>query len=117
MGSPTFEPNTFSSAGQIVQPQSVGKYKEVLKALVGPAAYVTGGVEVTAEELDLTWINFVYVSAALAGTHLCHVIYPNNTSGPNKTVKLLITDLAGTQVANASDQSALKFRIHAQGEY
>jgi len=116
MGSPTFEANTFSPSGQIVQPQSVGKYKETLKALVGPAAYETGGVTLTAEEVELTWLNFVYVSASTSGTRLCHVIYPDN-SGPNKTVKLLFTDLAGTEIGNGVDLSTFKFRIHSQGEY
>jgi hypothetical protein len=116
MGSPTFEANTYSPSGQIVQPQSVGKYKETLKALVGPAAYETGGVLLTAEELELTWINFVYISTALSGDRLAHIIYPDN-SGPCKSVKILITDLAGTEIGNGVDLSAFKFRIHAQGEY
>ncbi len=116
MGSPTFEASFYSASGQIVQPQSVGKYKETLKALVGPTAYETGGVILTAEELELTWLNFVYVSASTSGDRLCHVIYPDN-AGPNKSVKLLFTDLAGTEIGNGVDLHTFKFRIHAQGEY
>lgn len=105
-----------SPAGHIVQVQSVGKYKEVLKSLLGPASYLTGGVTVKAEELELTWINYVFVSVALSADRRCYVIYPDN-AGPCKTVKLVFTDFAGTEVANASDQSTKKFRLVAQGTY
>lgn len=119
MGAPTFEnlnDTAQSPAGHIVQPQSVGKYKEVLKAMVGPASYETGGVTLIAEDLQLTWINWVEVSPALSGDRRVLVIYPSN-EGPSKSVKLIITDLAGTEVANASNQSTKKFRLKAQGAY
>jgi len=119
MGAPTFEDlsaTAQSPSGHIVQPQSVGKYKEILKAMLGPASYTTGGDTLTAEDLQLTWINFIDISVALSGDRVARVIYPNN-EGPCKSVKILITDLAGTEVANASNQSAKKFRLHAQGLY
>lgn len=119
MGAPTFEDlgaTAQSPAGHIVQPQSVGKYKEILKAMLGPASYTTGGDALTAEDLQLTWINYVIVSPSLAGDRLAHVIYPSN-EGPVKSVKIMITDLAGTEVANASNQSTKKFRLIVQGTY
>lgn len=119
MSKPTFENlnNTAQSpAGHIVQPQSVGKYKEVLKAMKGPASYETGGVALLATDLQLTWINWVYISVSTAGDRLCHIIYPDN-EGPHKQILIKITDLAGTEIANTVDLSAKKFRLHAQGSY
>lgn len=119
MGAPTFEDlgaTAQSPAGHIVQPQSVGKYKEILKAMLGPASYTTGGDTLTAEDLQLTWINWMDISPALSGDRLALVIFPSN-EGPAKSVKIMITDLAGTEVANASNQSAKKFRLRAQGAY
>lgn len=119
MGSPIFEnlnDTAQSPAGHIVQPQSVGKYKEILKAMLGPASYDTGGSTLVAEDLQLTWINWIEISPALSGDRLAHIIYPSN-EGPAKSVKVLITDLAGTEVGAGSNQSAKKFRLRAQGAY
>lgn len=119
MSSPTFENlnNTAQSpAGHIVQPQSVGKYKEILKAMLGPNSYETGGVTLIAEDLQLTWLNFVFISPSLDGLTLAHVIYPSN-EGVSKSIKIIFTDLAGTEIANATNLSAKKFRLHAQGTY
>lgn len=119
MGAPTFEDlgaTAQSPAGHIVQPQSVGKYKEILKAMLGPASYTTGGDTIVAEDLQITWINYLIAGVALSGDRIGHIIYPSN-EGPAKSVKLLITDLAGVEVANASNQSTKKFRLIGQGTY
>lgn len=105
---------TQSAAGQIVQVQSVGKYKEVCVAMLGPAAYNAGGSLITAEQLGLTWINYVIVTGTVSGDVIGHVVYPNN-NGPVKSVKVKVTDLAGTE--QAGDLSAKEFRIIAQGTY
>jgi hypothetical protein len=116
MSAPSFESLKQSPAGAIVQPQSVGKYKEVLYAMLGPTSYETGGVTLRAEDIGLTWINFVAVSASTSASRICLVIYPDN-EGPCKTVKLFFADLAGTQIANATNLSTFKFRLNAQGAY
>lgn len=119
MSSPTFEnlkENRQSPAGHIIQPQSVGKYKEVLKAMLGPATYVTGGVTLTAVDCQLTWFNWVDVVGSVAGDRIVQVIYTDNHS-PCQSVKLLFTDLAGTEIANGVDLSGKKFRLRAQGSY
>lgn len=119
MSSPTFENlsvNRQSPAGHIIQPQSVGKYVEILKAMVGPSAYVTGGVTLTALDCQLTYFNWVEIDPALSGDRLALVIYPDN-QGLSKTIKIIFTDLAGTEIGNGVDLSAKKFRLRAQGTY
>lgn len=119
MSSPTFEnlrDTRQSPAGHILQPQSVGKYVEILKAMLGPSAYETGGVTLNASDCQLTYFNWVEVDPALSGDRLALVIYPTN-QGINKTVKIMFTDLAGTEIGNGVDLSAKKFRLRAQGTY
>lgn len=115
---PTFENlfnNRQSSGGHINQPYSVGEHKEVLMSMKGPTSYVTGGVVLLAKDMELTWINLVQISISSDGLTLCHVIYSD--ASPLESVTLKFTDLAGTQIANATDLSAKIFRLHAQGRY
>jgi hypothetical protein len=80
----------------------------------GPTSYVTGGVKLNSRDIGNTW--FVGTPAptiALSKDRIAHFI-PVNSSGvaeadKTRDVYMFITDLAGTEVANASNQSTKKF--------
>jgi len=97
-------------------PISVGRiYKEVIAFCNGPASYTTGGDVILAKDLGLTTVIFVEIIAML-GTRMALPVFAANDS-PEPSFKMLIASIAGVEVANASDQSALKFRIKARGLY
>lgn len=115
MSTPKFEnlkDQTQSPAGHIVQPFAEGKYKRIIKAMIGPDEYETGGVTLSAVDCQMNFFIDVHISPALSGDYLAHVIYPSNKR-INKTIKILITDLAGTEVADTTDLSAELFRLSA----
>lgn len=118
MSSPTFVDlfqTRSSSGGHIIQPYSVGEHKEVLMAMKGPASYVTNGVPLLAKDCELTWFQLVQISMSTDGLTLCQVIH--SVGELDESVTLKFTDLAGTEIANATDLSAKRFRLHAQGRY
>lgn len=117
MSAPTFEnlsAQRSSPAGAIVQPYKEGPYTVHIKSMLGPASYETGGVTLSAADCQLLFFVSVQIVGSVAGDRNVQVIYPDSKA-PNKTVKLLITDLAGTEIANAVDLSTKKFRLRAMG--
>lgn len=118
MSSPTFEDlfqTRQSSGGHIVQPWSEGEHKAVLMSMKGPASYETGGVTLLIDDMELTWLLFMQVSISSDKLTLCHVVYSD--ASPLESVVLKFTDLAGTEIANTTDLSAKRFRVHAMGRY
>lgn len=102
---------------KICEPFAMGGNKVMtFNYFSGPISYTTGGDAITAKDLGLVWIHHVFVSYAEDGTQLMIPVF--ETSGdPIKSFKALLASIAGVQVANASDQSAKKFRIVAIGTY
>lgn len=109
MGSPTL-------VKKLCEPYATGgNVIETNRIFAGPASYTTGGDSLSATDLGFGPTGRI-ISAQVQsedGTQIAQVVFPS--SDKVTSVKLLITDLAGTQVANASDQSAKKFRIRAIG--
>lgn len=92
-----------------------GLYKEVFGYFNGPASYTTGGDVLSARDLGLTSIQHIEIIAML-GTRMVLPVFAGNDT-PETSVKILIASIAGVEVANASDQSALKFRYRVTGLY
>ena len=80
-----------------------------------PVIYTTGGDALSARDLGLTSIQHITIIAML-GTRMVLPVFAGNDT-PETSVKILIASIAGVEVANASDQSALKFRFRATGLY
>lgn len=110
MGSP-------SKIKKICEPFAMGGNKVMtFNYFSGPVSYTTGGDAINANDLGLVWIHQVFISYAEDGTQLMIPVYETG-GGPVKSFKALLASIAGVQVANASDQSAKKFRIVAIGTY
>lgn len=103
----------FGRDGKLHEPYAIGgNVVETITKWSGPTAYATGGNNVTARDLGLTAI--LHVDAiAIAGALIAHPIF--TSADPQETIKLLLTDNAGTQVVNGTDKSASKFIIRAIG--
>lgn len=82
----------------------------------GPVAYTTGGDELEASNFGLTYIVTAFISTADSGDRILRPIFAAGGKLAKK-FKCLITDLAGTEVGNGSNQSAKKFRITVIGIY
>jgi hypothetical protein len=103
---------------KICEPFAMGGNKVItFNYFSGPVSYTTGGDQITAKDLGLTWIHQAFIAIADSADRILYPV-PVNADGDVMTAfKALITDLAGTQVANASNQSTKKFRIVAIGTY
>lgn len=100
-----------SVTGKIREPVVIGgNVREHYKTLNGPSAYETGGSTLTANDLGAGPSGFIVsvIFQSEDATQIAHPVYPSQD--PCTTVKMLMTDLAGTQVANGVDKSAKKFR-------
>ncbi len=82
--------------------------------ITGPTSYVTGGVKLNARDVGNTWFcGSPPPVIALSKDRIAYFI-PVNSAGAaeadkTRDVYMFITDLAGTEVANASNQSTKKF--------
>ena len=102
---------------KICEPFAMGGNKVItFSQFSGPESYTTGGDEINCRDLGLEWIHTVFITNAESGDR---ILYPIFDAGGDavKSIKALITSLAGVEVANASDQSTKKFRITAIGTY
>lgn len=102
---------------KICEPFAMGGNKVItFNYFSGPLTYTTGGDTIDAKDLGLVWIHAVHVSIADSGDRLLYPIFaPNQTAV--KSIKAMITSLAGVEVALNSDQTTKKFRITAIGTY
>lgn len=102
---------------KICEPFAMGGNKVItFSQFSGPASYTTGGDAILATDLGLVFIIQLFICVAESGDR---ILYPIFEAGGDvvKSVKAKITDLAGTEVANASNQSTKKFRVVAIGTY
>lgn len=83
--------------------------RRILAVYTGPASYVTGGDPFTAADVKLGAIHFMDIENASNGTVVLVVRYDyvNN--------KMDWFDLAGVEIANATDLSAYSARFEAVG--
>lgn len=108
MGSPV-------KVGKMCEPFAIGgNVVRTMNVFTGPADYTTGGDDLSANDLGLSWI-YKATARCISGDRSTQTIFA--AAEPMKTVKLLITDLAGTEVALHSNQSGKKFVIEAEGTY
>lgn len=102
---------------KICEPFAMGGNKVItFNYFSGPESYTTGGDEITAKDLGLEWIHAVHISLADSMDRIFYPVFAANQQAV-LSIKALITDLGGTQVANASDQSTKRFRVTAIGTY
>lgn len=96
---------------KICEPYVVGgNVRRHHKVIAGPVSYTTGGDEILSSDISDTWfVPPVMSVVAQSADRIAHFICGD--ADKVKTVKMFITDLAGTQVANASDQSAKLFIV------
>lgn len=102
---------------KICEPFAMGGNKVItFNYFSGPVSYTTGGDAITAKDLGLEWIHAVMITNAETGDRILYPIFAKDQTAV-KSIKAMITDLAGTQVANTSDQSTKRFRVTAIGTY
>src|SRR5688572_4053155 len=102
---------------KICEPFAMGGNKVItFNYFSGPLSYTTGGDEITAKDFGLEWIHAVMISVADSGDRIFYPIFIANQTAV-KSIKAMITSLAGVEVANASDQSTKRFRVTAIGTY
>jgi|SRR5687767_12715622 len=81
----------------------------------GPTSYSTGGQEISADKVCMTFIESANAGASNDGVHLVHVA-PGG-KGPKKTVKLIWIVLAtGLEAAAAANLSTKSVRVQFRGE-
>lgn len=101
---------------KLEQPYSDGGlYKSLYGYMNGPTAYETGGVTLTAKDFSLTAIQFLVI-LCMTGDRIAHPVFATNDA-QEYSIKLLITDNAGTEIGNGVDISAKKFRFKVTGSY
>lgn len=102
---------------KICEPFAMGGNKVItFNYFSGPISYTTGGDAITAKDLGLEWIHTVMITNADSGDRIFYPVFAVNQTAV-KSIKAMITSLAGVEVANASDQSTKKFRVTAIGTY
>lgn len=102
---------------KICEPFAMGGNKVMtFNYFAGPASYTTGGDLITAKDLGLIFIHQVFICYAEDGTQLLIPVYATGGSAV-QSIKALLASIAGVEVANASNQSAKRFRIVAVGTY
>lgn len=102
---------------KICEPFAMGGNKVItFNYFSGPVSYTTGGDDITARDLGLVFIHHVFQAQDDAGAN---EVIPVFAAGGDavQSLKLKIASLAGVEVANASDQTAKKFRLIAIGTY
>ncbi len=111
MGSPT-------KIKKICEPFAMGGNKvATFSYFAGPASYTTGGDILKASDIGLTFIIAAFRTVADSADRIANPIFYQADGAPATDIKVLITDLAGTEVANASNQSTKKFRLTIIGIY
>lgn len=102
---------------KICEPFAMGGNKVItFNYFAGPDDYTTGGDEITARDLGLEWIHAVHICVADSGDRIFYPIFALNETAV-KSIKAMITSLAGVEVALNSDQSTKRFRVTAIGTY
>ncbi len=83
----------------------------------GPGAYATGGESVTAREFSMSVLDWVVGSAfSASGTYKVAVLYPNGDAVSYTSIVLAWYSVAtGLEVANGTNLSAERVRLHAKG--
>lgn len=91
-----------------------GLYKELYVYFTGSTSYATGGDSLTARDCGLTTIQGIEAICHSAD-RLANPVFVGNA--PEDSVKLLMTDLAGTEIVAAVDMSTKAFRARVTGLY
>lgn len=103
---------------KICEPFAMGGNKVItFSYFSGPASYDVGGSLILARDVGLTWIHAAFVTPADSGDRILYPIFYQADGDAVTEFKAKITDLAGAEVAGASDQSAKKFRLNIIGSY
>lgn len=103
---------------KICEPFAMGGNKVItFQYFAGPVSYTTGGDKITAKDCGLTWILAAFISTADSGDRTLRPVFYQADGDAVKDFKALITDLAGVEVANVSNQSTKKFRVIVIGIY
>lgn len=89
-----------------------GNIRESYRKVLGPSSYDTGGSSFDAKDFGLTFLIDVTFHC-VSGDRIAHYIPPS--ADPVQTAKMLITDLAGTEVTSTTDVSAKVFVAVAKG--
>lgn len=90
--------------------EDVRSTKRVISGIyTGPASYATGGDAFVPGDVKLGQIHFLVANPASNGTDLRLVLYDYTNS------KMKWFDLAGAEIANATDLSAYSARFEAVG--
>lgn len=87
-----------------------GNVRRHHKVIAGPVSYETGGVELLASDISDTW--FVPPATTVMSQskdRIAHFVFADEDKC--KSVRMFITGLDGTEVANASDQSTKRFIV------
>lgn len=101
--------------GTITDPTGVdphdrsGSKMRKFRLSTGPVSYPTGGESLTPAEIGLSAIDLLIPNLASNGTVILCVLYDYTNS------KMKWFDLAGVEIANATDLSAYSFRLEAIG--
>lgn len=99
--------------GKLHEPYVIGgNVTESVTKWSGPASYTTGGVSISAKDLGLTYIMHMVITC-IDGTRMAFPVFAS--ADKQASILMLISSIAGVEVANASDQSAKKFIIRACG--
>lgn len=102
---------------KIHEPYAMGGNKVRTSHYVsGPVSYTTGGDEITARDLGVTFIYEVRITPDDAGANLMIPVFAAG-GDPVQSLKLKIASIAGVEVGNGTDQTGKKFRVVAIGTY
>lgn len=112
MSVPWKRDSAVKGTGTFHSPIAVGPQYLTTTAWKGPSSYTTGGDTIYARDLNLGSVFFIRIFCISADL-VAHPVFA--TDEPVTSFKVLLTNLAGTEVTNTTDESAKKFIIEARG--